>query len=87
MKDNLPWLTNLKLRASYGEQGNDQIDSFQYMTTYGYTSAYSYKTMFDGKEVNFIIPGKVPNENVTWEVARTWNIGIDGSIYNGLFGW
>lgn len=87
IKDNLPWLTNLKLRASYGEQGNDQIDSFQYMTTYGYTSAYSYKTMFDGKEVNFIIPGKVPNEAVTWEVARTWNIGIDGSVFNGLLGW
>ncbi len=87
IKDNLPWLTNLKLRASYGEQGNDQIDSFQYMTTYGYTSAYSYKTMFDGKEVNFIIPGKVPNEAVTWEVARTWNIGMDGSVFNGLLGW
>ena len=87
MKNAAPWLTNLKLRASYGEQGNDQIDAFQYMTTYGYTSAYSYKTMFDGKEVNFIIPGTVPNENVTWEVARTWNFGIDGSVLNGLFGW
>ena len=87
IKDNWPWITNLKIRASYGEQGNDQIDAFQYMTTYGYTSAYSYKTMFDGKEVNFIIPGKVPNENVTWEVARTWNLGIDGSVYNGLLGW
>ena len=87
MKNGAPWLTNLKIRASYGEQGNDQIDPFQYMTTYGYTSAYSYKTMFDGKEVNFIIPGTIPNPNVTWEVARTWNVGIDGNINNGLFGW
>ena len=87
IKDNLTWLTNLKIRASYGEQGNDQIDPFQYMTTYGYTSAYSYKTMFDGKEVNFIIPGTIPNENVTWEVARTWNVGMDGNILNGLFSW
>ena len=87
MKDSFPWLTNLKVRASYGEQGNDQIDPFQYMTTYGYTSAYSYKTMFDGKEVNFIIPGTIPNPNVTWEVAKTWNVGIDGNIGNGLLGW
>ena len=86
-KDNVPDITNLKFRASYGEQGNDQIDPFQYMTTYGYTSAYSYKTMFDDKEVNFIIPGAIPNQNVTWEVARTVNIGIDGNIRNGLFGW
>ena len=87
IKDNAPIITNLKIRASYGEQGNDQIDPFQYMTTYGYTSAYSYKTMFDGKEVNFIIPGTIPNPNVTWEVARTWNVGVDGNIGNGLFGW
>ena len=87
IKDNAPWLTNLKIRASYGEQGNDQIDPFQYMTTYGYTSAFSYKTMFDGKEVNFIIPGTIPNPNVTWEVARTWNVGLDGNIRNGLLGW
>ena len=57
------------------------------MTTYGYTSAYSYKTLFDGKEVNFIIPGTIPNPNVTWEVARTWNLGLDGNIRNGLFSW
>ena len=87
LKQNAAWLTNLKLRASYGEQGNDQIDSFQYMTTYGYTSLSSYKQRFDDKDVNFIIPGKVPNKNVTWEVAKTWNIGVDGSIKNGLFAW
>ena len=87
VKDSWPWLTNLKIRASYGEQGNDQIDPFQYMTTYGYTSAYSYKTLFDGKEVNFIIPGTIPNPSVTWEVARTWNVGLDGNIRNGLFSW
>ena len=87
IKDNAPWLTNLKIRASYGEQGNDQISPFQYMTTYGYTSASSYKSMFDGKEANYIIPGAIPNPNVTWEVARTWNVGLDGNIKNGLFGW
>ena len=87
LKDNCSWLTNLKIRGSYGEQGNDQIDPFQYMNTYQYTSAYSYKTMFGGKEVNFIIPGTIPNPNVTWEVARTWNVGIDGNIFNGLLGW
>ena len=86
-KDNYDWLTNLKVRASYGEQGNDKIDPFQYMNTYSYTSAYSYKTMFGGKEVNFIIPGTIPNENITWEVARTWNFGIDGNIFNGKLGW
>lgn len=87
IKDNVPSLTNLKLRASYGEQGNDQIDAFQYMTTYEYSTAMRYQMKIDDKPVNFIIPGTIPNENVTWEVARTWNVGLDGSYRNGLLSW
>lgn len=87
MKNNLPAVTNLKLRASYGEQGNDQIDAFQYMTTYEYSSAARYRMQIDGKDQNYIIPGTIPNPNVTWEVARTWNVGLDGNIRNGLFSW
>lgn len=97
LKNNAPWLDNLKLRASYGEQGNDQIDAFQYLTTYEYASRenssgqfvpdLSYSMRFDGKDVNFIVPGTIPNPNVTWEVARTWNVGMDGRIFNGKLGW
>lgn len=87
IRNNFSWLTNLKLRASYGEQGNDKIDAFQYMTTYSYTSKNEYRSKFGDADVNFIIPGAVPNQNVTWEVARTWNIGIDGVVDHGIFGW
>ena len=87
VKDNAPWLTNLKVRLSYGEQGNDQIDPFQYMTTYEYASGVSYWMRIDGKDISSIVPGTIPNENVTWEVAHTWNAGLDGSIKNGLFSW
>lgn len=95
IKDNVRWLTNLKLRASYGEQGNDQVgvlsdgsvDAFQYMTTYEYTSGNPYQTQFGDSDASFIIPGKVPNPNVTWEVAKTWNFGLDGSINHGIIGW
>ena len=87
IKDNYPWITNLKLRASYGEQGNDRIDAFQYMTTYSYVSTAAYREQFGGSDVNFIIPGNVPNPNVTWEVAKTWNFGLDGNISHGIIGW
>ena len=87
IKDNAPWLTNLKVRASYGEQGNDQISPFQYMTTYEYATGAGYKLMLDGKDVSFIVPGVFPNPNVTWEVARTWNVGIDGNIFNSMLSW
>lgn len=87
VKNNAPWLTNLKLRASYGEQGNDSIDPFQYLTTYEYTALTGYSMKIDDKEVSFIIPGTIPNPKVTWEVARTWNVGLDGRIFNGMLGW
>ena len=87
VKNNAPWLTNLKLRASYGEQGNDSIDPFQYLTTYEYTALTGYSMKIDDKEVSFIIPGSIPNPKVTWEVARTWNVGLDGRIFNGMLGW
>lgn len=87
MKELAPNLTNLKVRASYGEQGNDQIDPFQYMTTYVYASHVSYRMRIDDKDVSAIIPGTIPNPDVTWEVARTFNVGIDGSVGHGLFGW
>lgn len=87
IKDNCPSLTNLKLRASYGEQGNDQIAQYQYMSTYDYSNSTVYQGKFDDKEYNNIVAGTIPNYNVTWEVARTANVGIDGNIKNGLLGW
>ena len=70
-----------------GEQGNDQVDAFQYLATYAYSSSTTYRALYDQKEVNFILPDGVPNANITWEVARTWNIGLDGNIHHGLLGW
>ncbi len=87
IKDNAPWIKNLKLRLSYGEQGNDQIDPFQYMTTYEYATGVSYWMRIDDKDISSIVPGTIPNENVTWEVARTWNAGLDGNIFNGKLSW
>ena len=82
IKDNLSFIDNLKIRASYGEQGNDKIDQYQYMTTY----QYGRSQVFDGKEVNGIYPGVFPNMNVTWEVAKTYNIGLDGTLWEGKLG-
>jgi TonB-linked SusC/RagA family outer membrane protein len=86
-KEMFPNISNFKLRASYGEQGNDKIDAFQYLTMYSYSNSSTYKFQMDDKSIKCIVPGTVPNPNVTWEVAKTWNIGIDGSWKNGLLGW
>ena len=85
--DGADWLTNLKIRGSYGEQGNDKIDPFQYMTTYDYKTGVYYQQQLGGSSVSTIVPGTIANPNVTWEVAKTWNIGLDGSIKGEMLTW
>lgn len=79
IKNNVRWLSNLKIRASYGEQGNDNIDPFQYLTSY----QYGRNQVFGGTQVNGIYPDVFPNVNVTWEVAKTYNVGLDAGFWNG----
>jgi TonB-linked SusC/RagA family outer membrane protein len=85
--DGADWLTNLKIRGSYGEQGNDKISPFQYMTTYDYKTGVYYQQQLGGASVSTILPGTISNPNVTWEVAKTWNIGLDGSVKGEMLSW
>ena len=85
IKDNLPWLDMLKLRASYGEVGNDQVGGsrFMYLTTwktdlYGYWFGYSR----DGWHLGGAQENTTGNPDVTWERARKVNVGIDISLFN-----
>ena len=80
--DGADWLTNLKIRGSYGEQGNDKIDPFQYMTTYDYKTGVYYQQQLGGASVSTIVPGTIANPNVTWEVATKQNYGVDMKFFN-----
>ena len=68
----------LKLRASYGVLGNQNVSSYQYQTTYfNYASAYGFN--------NNIVGGAgatQSNPNLTWEKAATFNIGADVSFFD-----
>lgn len=77
-------INNLKLRASYGKMGNDDIDPFQYLATYSFTSGYFLGA--DQNSVKGILQGVTPNPYITWEVAKTLNLGLDGEFWDGLFG-
>ena len=80
--DNLNFLDNLKIRASYGEMGNDAVDAFQYLTAYEYGNNY----VIGGADVIGLIQSGVPNPNITWEVAKTTNVGFDATLWQGLLG-
>ena len=84
LKDNSV-LTELKLRASYGEIGNDEIDPFQYLQ--GYTLRGLGYNFGSPSTPSAVIYGSVsPNPNITWEVASIANLGMDGRIFGDMLG-
>src|SRR6266581_5388033 len=78
-RNHVPVFDDLKLRASWGKTGNDRINQWQYLATYGFGGGY----VFGGtQEVKSIFQTRTPNPNVTWEVAKQFDVGIEGRLLN-----
>jgi len=75
MKDNVNWIKLAKLRASYGVNGNNQIDNYLQYGVYG-TSEYNGSSG--------LAPDQLENADLTWELNRTYNFGIDLDFFNRL---
>jgi len=82
--NNITAINNLKIRASWGQMGNDQVDAFQYLSTFYFTDGYFLGTNRD--PVKGISRNRFANPNITWEVANTYGLGIDLTLWNGLLG-
>jgi TonB-linked SusC/RagA family outer membrane protein len=72
-----PAINYLKLRGSLGQMGNDQIATYQYLSTYGFRSY-----ILGNVETKTLFEARIPNPNITWEVATNANIGIEGALFN-----
>jgi TonB-linked SusC/RagA family outer membrane protein len=79
-KDNLAFINDFKLRGSWGQTGNDRIDEYQYLATYGYLDGKTY--VFGSSDAKLLNETKIPNPAVTWEVANEANIGFDALLLN-----
>lgn len=78
-------VSDLKLRASIGTMGNDAIAAFQDLRLYTLgNTGMSFGTPMVAS--NGLVANVTPNPKITWEVATTQNIGLDASLWNGLFG-
>lgn len=82
IKKSVPAITDLKIRASWGEMGDDGASSFQFLTGYNYPSG---NYIFDGEVVSGLGFRGMPNPNITWYTVTTKNVGIDLDIHDGLF--
>ncbi len=77
---NASWVNLLKLKASYGVQGNDNLGS---STTYyfPYADQYSHSYNEDTKEYSITL-GFKGNEEITWESSHSMNFGVDFELFN-----
>ncbi|WEK20279.1 MAG: TonB-dependent receptor [Candidatus Pedobacter colombiensis] len=78
MTDTKSWLTDLKLRVSYGSVGNNAI-----LTGQTVQSFQSYATVWVNGYNNYWAPSKImSNPDLKWETTVTKNIGIDFTLFN-----
>jgi TonB-linked SusC/RagA family outer membrane protein len=81
-QENLGFINFAKLRASYGETGNDLIDPYQYLASYSFNHLLFISDGGNSSD-QALREGVVPNRGVTWETAIQQNIGIDLQFFNG----
>ena len=81
------WLDFFKLRASWGRNGNSNIDNFQYLATIAMDNGNRY---FFGNDKLTPSTGAyadiLPNEEVTWETSEQWDFGFDARFLNSRLG-
>lgn len=78
------FIDNLKLRASYGQMGNDNIVFNGALQEYRFLSTYGFNTYVIGNNVvKTLTETGVPNPGYTWEVANNANVGLEGSLLHG----
>jgi TonB-linked SusC/RagA family outer membrane protein len=81
------YIPDLKIRGSWGKLGNQQIDDYQYLSTFGSSGAY----LFNGAINTGYGETVMGNPLITWETAKSINVGIDFSLFDNrlqtVFDW
>lgn len=80
MEGSRNWLDNLKLRLSYGVSGNEAIGVYQSLTKMNSNSL----AMDQGTQTSLNANTAMGNSNLSWEKTKSFNVGVDFSIFNGV---
>ena len=70
-------VSSLKVRASYGKTGNQEIGNYQSLSTLSST-----KYMFGGVNVIGFTPDRITNNDLGWETTHQFDFGVDLSLFN-----
>lgn len=82
MENRPDWLTNMKLRLSWGKNGNERIDAFKYTANVDTGNNY----VFGGGSGQTIVmgskPSGTPNADLKWEESEQYDAGLDFGFFN-----
>ena len=76
-KNNIKWINQLNLRATYGIQGNVVTSVSPELIT-------SYGKLLTGYNEYYSTIASLPNPYLKWERTRTWNLGLDMQLFNAV---
>lgn len=93
MESTKDWLDFLKLRASWGQVGNQNISNYQYLAPVTSDALYLFGSGYSDADAAAYLknnwgayPSRLANENVTWETSEQTNIGFDAYMLDNRFG-
>ena len=82
--ENVKWVDNLKFRVGYGETSNQAISAYKTLGGLGIRN-YNFGDGTNHKAGYYV--NSLPNPELGWEYSKTWNFGLDFSLFNGrLYG-
>jgi len=86
MENTKDWLSFLKLRASWGQNGNASISNFQYLSTIVLDTDASYA--FDSEDAFAVgaVGDVLANPDVSWETSQQLDLGVDARFFNSRLG-
>lgn len=79
---NVTWVTDLKLRAAYGQAGNNRIDPYLYQTNF----VTNVNDGLGGQLVTTFTPNNFTTPKLKWETTTSRNLGVDASLFNSRLG-
>ena len=77
---NVPVISNLKIRAGWGQVGNQRLKEYQTGYTYGSNKIGNHEY---GGFTFGLYPTNIPNPNLKWETSQQVNVGLDLSLWDG----
>jgi TonB-linked SusC/RagA family outer membrane protein len=81
MKD-INFIDELKLRASVGLLGNDDVSAYSYLSTY----SFGGKRIINGETASSMYTSSIANPNLGWSKTLSSNVGFDLTMWDGLLG-